>query len=46
MCFQNTLNEYASKDEVTDSMRLDLGIKMQHFFDSLAVLVEEVRKKY
>ena len=46
MCFQNTLNEYASKDELTEPMRLDLGIKMQHFFDSLAVLVEEVRKKY
>ena len=46
MCFQNTLNEYASKDELTDSMRLDLGMKMQYFFDSLTVLIESVRKKY
>ncbi len=46
MCFQNILNEYASQDEVTDSMRLDLGVKMQYFFDSLTVLIESVRKKY
>ena len=46
MCFQNTLNEYASRDELTDFMRLDLGTKMQHFFDSLTVLIENVRKKY
>ena len=46
MCFQNTLNEYASRDELTDSMRLDLGTKMQLFFDSLSVLIESVRKKY
>ena len=46
MRFQGTLNEYASKDELTDSMRYDLGVKMQQFFDSLTMLIENVRKKY
>ena len=46
MRFQGTLNEYASKDELTDFMRNDLGVKMQQFFDSLTMLIENVRKKY
>ncbi len=46
MCFQSTLNEYASKDEVTDFMRNDLGVKIQQFFNSLTILIENVRKKY
>ena len=34
------------RDELTDSMRYDLGVKMQQFFDSLTMLIENVRKKY
>ena len=46
MCFQNKLNEYASQSEVTSLMLIDLGSKMQRFYDSLTVLISIVRKKY
>ena len=46
MHFQSTLNEYADKDELTYFMKNDLGVKMQQFFDSLTMLIENVRKKY
>lgn len=46
MSFQDALNEYASKPEITIQMRKDLGGKMQSFYDSVNVLVEKVRKKY
>lgn len=46
MIFQNTLNEYASKNDLTMPMRMDLGSKMQNFYDSLSELIEYVRKNY
>ena len=46
MCFQNKLNEYASQSGVTSLMLIDLGSKMQRFYDSLTVLISIVRKKY
>ena len=46
MCFQNKLNEYASQSRLTSLMQIDLGSKMQRFYDSLTVLISIVRKKY
>ena len=46
MSFQNKLNEYASQSGVTSLMLIDLGSKMQRFYDSLTVLLSFVRKKY
>ena len=46
MCFQNTSNDYSKKSILTVEMKLDLGSKMQQFYDSLNSLIEIVRKKY
>ena len=46
MSFQNKLNEYASQSGVASLMLIDLGSKMQRFYDSLTELISIVRKKY